>query len=82
MIAIVLLLANVFRPENAITSGSGFTRIIPSVVFPFRMALSSASIFLVLSFILKPKEWKIAYAVLLVFNLIYLTNYNLINSII
>jgi hypothetical protein len=72
MIAIVVLLANVFRPENAITIGSGFTRIIPSVVYPFKMALGSATIFLVLSFILKPKEWKVAYVVILGINLVYL----------
>ena len=72
MIAIVVFLANVFRPENAIAIGSGFTRIIPAVVYPFQLALGSATIFLILSFVLKPKAWKIAFAVLLVINLIYL----------
>ena len=61
MIAIVVFLANVFKPENAIAIGSGFTRIIPAVVYPFKLALGSATIFLVLSFLLKPKSWKIAY---------------------
>ena len=72
MIAIVVFLANVFRPENAFASGSGFTRIIPAVVYPFKMALGCATIFLVLSFLLKPKGWKAAYFILLGINLIYL----------
>jgi hypothetical protein len=72
MIGIVVFLANVFRPENAIASGSGFTRIIPAVVYPFKMALGSATLFLIASFTLKPKNWKIVYLILLGINLIYL----------
>jgi len=72
MVGLILLLANIFRPENAIRSGSGFTRIIPAVVYPFKMALGSATLFLIASFVLKPKGWKFAYLALLVINLIYL----------
>lgn len=72
MIAIVVFLANIFRPENAIAIGSGFTRIIPAVIYPFKFSMACATMFLALSFFLKPKGWKITYAVLLVINLIYL----------
>ena len=72
MIGIILLLANIFRPENALASGTGFTRIVPAVIFPFRLALFSATIFLVSSFILKPKGWRWVYFVFLGINLLYL----------
>jgi len=72
MIVIVVFLANIFRPENASAIGSGFTRIIPAVVYPFRIAMGSATIFLILSFVLKPKSWKIAYVLILLINLVYL----------
>ncbi len=69
---IIVLLANVFRPENASAFGSGFTRTFPAVAYPARLALFSATIFLIAAFILKPKGWKIAWGVLLAINLIYL----------
>ena len=72
MIAIIVFLANVFRPENAVAIGSGFTRIIPAVVYPFKLAMGSATIFLASSFMLKPKWWKLTYSILLVINLAYL----------
>lgn len=72
MVAIVLLLANVFRPENASFVGSGFTGITPAVAYPARFALLSAMIFLVGSFILKPRVWQTAWFIILAINLIYL----------
>ncbi len=72
LIGVILLLANIFRPENASGIGSGFTRIIPAVAYPFRMALFSATIFLISSFTLKPKTWKVIYFVLFAINLLYL----------
>jgi hypothetical protein len=72
LIGVILLLANIFRPENASRIGSGFTRIIPAVTYPFKMALFSATIFLISSFTLKPKTWKVVYFVLFAINLVYL----------
>lgn len=72
MVAIVLLLANVFRPENALFVGSGFTGSTPAVAYPARFALLSAMIFLISSFILKPRSCRTAWFVLLAINLVYL----------
>ncbi len=72
LIGIIVFLANIFRPENAVASGSGFTRIIPAVVYPFKLALGTATLFLIASFTMKPKGWKITYFILLAINLVYL----------
>ena len=69
---IIVLLANVFRPENASAVGTGFTRTVQAVAFPSRLALFSATIFLIAAFFLKPKSWKILWGILLAINLGYL----------
>ncbi len=72
LIGVVILLANVFRPENAMGSGSGFTRVFPAVFYPTKFAMFSATIFLIAAFMLKPRTWKVVYFVLFAINVIYL----------
>ena len=72
IIAIVTVLANVLRPENAVRLGSGFTSVVPAVYYPVKLSLMLAAIYFGLSFLCRGALLAIAYAIFLLGNLVYL----------